>query len=152
MAQIVTTIKKFIGTAAERAAMTEAARNASNPGSTFLESDTGRLYVLDAGTPHTWREKLTNVAGDVQLTGSKEEQASAQATETAATVENYNRHASAMEIGVYVESGDVRVRSDGDPATATTGVPLGEGFFEFFTVAEISVYFVTNATITVVSR
>ena len=70
MAQIVTTIKKFIGTAAERAAMTEAARNASNPGSTFLESDTGRLYVLDAGTPHTWREKLTNVAGDVQLTGS----------------------------------------------------------------------------------
>ena len=70
MAEVVTTIKRFIGTAAERAAMTEADRNATNPGSTYFESDTGRLYVLDAGTPHTWREKLTNVAGDVQLTGS----------------------------------------------------------------------------------
>ena len=111
----------------------------------------------DAGdpVPQMWDDVAQDwvvYEGNVQLTGSKEEQASAQATETAATVENYNRHASATEIGVYVESGDVRVRSDGDPATATTGVPLGEGFFEFFTVAEISVYFVTNATITVVSR
>ncbi len=88
----------------------------------------------------------------VQLTGSKAEESSAQETENAAAVETYNRAAGASEIGVYVEEGFVRIRTDGDPATATTGVPLGEGFYEFFTVAAISVYFVENSVITVVSR
>ncbi len=93
-----------------------------------------------------------SVPDGVQLTGSKAEEASAQETETATTVETYTRAAGATEIGVFVESGFVRVRTDGDPATPTTGVPLGEGFFEYYAVATISVYFVQESTITVVSK
>lgn len=87
-----------------------------------------------------------------QVTGSKAEVASTQETEVADVVETYTRAAGASEIGVYVESGSVRIRTDGDPATATTGVPLSEGFYEYFALASISVYYVEDSTITVVSR
>ncbi len=89
---------------------------------------------------------------NAKVTGSRAEQVSTQETETATSVETYTRHVDASEIGVYVEEGFVRVRTDGTAATATTGVPLGEGFFEFFAVATISVYYVENSTIAVVSR
>lgn len=88
----------------------------------------------------------------IELTGSNAELASVQDAQAATTVQAYNRAADAAEIGVYVESGEVRVRTDGIAATATTGIPLSEGFYEFYKVAAISVYFVENSTITVVSR
>ena len=53
---------------------------------------------------------------------------------------------------VYVESGFVRVRTDGEAATATTGQPIGPGFGESWAVESISVYYVVDSTITVVSR
>ncbi len=110
-------------------------------------TETASLFAFLKGV----LEKLGGTL-DTQLTGSKAEEESGQHTENAAAVVSYNRHASATEIGVYVEGGSVRVRTDGTAATATTGVPLGEGFYEFFVVAAISVYFVANSTITVVSR
>ncbi len=175
MAQIVTTVRRFIGTAAERAAMTEADRNATPAGSTYLESDTGLLYVLDNETPRVWQAKVTNVEGDVdvdlieiggvavsatagvldvsaQLTGSKAEEASAQETELATTVETYTRAAGASQIEVYCESGYVRVRTDGDPCTDVTGEPLAPGFGAAWVVPSISVYYIQESVITVVSR
>ncbi len=62
----VTTIQRLVGTAAQRGAMTDAERNALNPGSTYFETDTGLLYVLDAATPHAWQLKrnTTQLSGD----------------------------------------------------------------------------------------
>lgn len=88
----------------------------------------------------------------VQLSGSLAEKASAQHTEVATTVKTYSRAAEASRIEVYVESGRVRIRTDGEPCTAITGEPLGEGFGAAWTAPSISVLFVDDAVITVVSR
>lgn len=61
---LVTTIKRYEGTAAEMAAMDVAKVPA---GSTFFQNDTGLIFNLSAGG--TWTEKKTN--GTVQLYGSK---------------------------------------------------------------------------------
>ena len=69
-------VRKYIGTAAERAALVITAAFA---GSTFYETDTGILWILN--TAGVWVQKITNVAGqvtfpsaqDVQLTGSSME-------------------------------------------------------------------------------
>ena len=114
-------------------------------GATALETDTGDMYIFDGAA---WVLKADNV----KVTGSKAEQASAQDTQVATTVVAYARAAGATEIGIFVESGSVRIRTDGTAATATTGVPLGDGFVEFFAVASVSVYYVENSIITVVSR
>lgn len=108
----------------------------------------GGKYLVDQyGDPITSTNPLPT-----KLTGSIAELASAQDTQIATTVQAYNRAAGAVEIGVYVESGAVRVRTDGDPATATTGIPMGGGYFEFWAAAALSVYFVSDSTITVVSK
>ncbi len=65
----VTTIQRLVGTAAQRGAMNVAERNALNPGSTYFETDTGLLYVLDAETPHEWQQKVVTV-GNVTLDGA----------------------------------------------------------------------------------
>lgn len=55
--RLVTTLQRFLGTAAERAAMTT---TGVNPGSTYFETDTGLMYVLDnAGS---WQAKKDNLA------------------------------------------------------------------------------------------
>ena len=54
---LVTTIKRFLGTAAEMAALSTAGLPA---GSTFFQTDTGLLYVLDSGS--SWNvKKITAV-------------------------------------------------------------------------------------------
>jgi len=88
----------------------------------------------------------------VALSGSNAEVASAQDTQVATTVKTYTRAAGAANIEVYVESGGVRVRTDGQACTATTGQPLGAGFNAIFNVASISIYYVAGSTVTVVSR
>jgi len=75
-----------------------------------------------------------------------------QDTQVEATVKEYNTAVGANEMGVYVELGSIRVRTDGLPATAITGVPMGEGFYEFWRATSISIYYNEYATVTVVSR
>ena len=80
------------------------------------------------------------------------EKASAQHSESATTVKTCTRAAGASRIEVYVETGRVRIRTDGQPCTAVTGEPLGEGFGAAWAAPSISVLFIDDATITVVSR
>jgi hypothetical protein len=89
---------------------------------------------------------------DVQLTGSNAEVESTQDTQVATTVVTYNRAVGASMMEVYVESGLIRIRTDGSPATAITGEPLGDGFAGCWSVSALSIYYVGNSTITVVSR
>ena len=98
--------------------------------------------------------KANQTSGDqkVQLSGNIAEKASAQHSESATTVKTYTRAAGATRIEVYVESGRVRIRTDGEPCTAVTGEPLGEGFGAAWAVPSISVLFVDDSVITVVSR
>jgi hypothetical protein len=84
--------------------------------------------------------------------GSNAEKASAQDTQVATTAETYTRAVGATQIEVYVESGNVRVRTDGEACTATTGEPLAAGFYGKWSVASISLYYVAASTVTVVSR
>jgi hypothetical protein len=95
---------------------------------------------------------LTDGTLKAQLSGSLVEKASAQHTEVATTVKTYTRAAGASRMDVFVESGRVRIRTDGEPCTAITGEPLGEGFGAAWTAPSISVLFVDDAVITVVSR
>jgi hypothetical protein len=86
------------------------------------------------------------------------ELASAQYSVSAAAVDTRNRHASGSVIEIHVESGSVRVRTDGTAATATTGEPLAAISGVSVAVAawrgpaSISVYAVTDAVYTIVSR
>lgn len=89
---------------------------------------------------------------NTQLSGSKAEVISAQEAEVATTAQTYTRAVGATQMEVYVESGFVRVRTDGGVATPTTGESLGPGYGGAWTVNSISVYYVADSTITVVSR
>ena len=88
----------------------------------------------------------------VQLTGSKAEVESAQHTELATAVEEYTLAEGAKQIEIYCESGAVRIRTDGEPCTATTGIPLVADYAVAFEVDSVSVYYVQESVITVVSR
>ena len=92
--------------------------------------------------------------GSLQVTqsGNIAELSSAQHSESATTVKTYTRAAGAARIEVYVESGRVRIRTDGEPCTAVTGEPLGEGFGAAWAVPSISVLFIDDSAVTVVSR
>lgn len=90
--------------------------------------------------------------GEVTLSGNIAELSSAQYAEPATTVKTYTRAVGATRIEVYVETGRVRIRTDGQPCTAVTGEPLGEGFGAAWTAASISVLYVDDGVITVVSR
>ena len=90
--------------------------------------------------------------GEVTLSGNIAELSSAQYAEPATTVKTYTRAVGATRIEVYVETGRVRIRTDGQPCTAVTGEPLGEGFGAAWAAPSISVLFVSDAVITVVSR
>jgi len=92
--------------------------------------------------------------GSLQVTqsGNIAEKASAQHSESATTVKTYTRSAGASRIEVYVETGRVRIRTDGQPCTAVTGEPLGEGFGAAWAAPSISVLFINDSTVTVVSR
>jgi len=89
---------------------------------------------------------------NVRLTGSKAEQSSAQYTKTATTVEEYTLAEGASQIELYVETGYVRVRTDGEPCTSTTGEPIAAGFGAAWTVDSISVFYIQESVVTVVSR
>ena len=89
---------------------------------------------------------------DAQLTGSNAEVVSAQDAQVSTIAQTYIRAVDATQIEVYVESGYVRVRTDGEAATPTTGEPFGPGYGGAWTVNSISVYYVADSTITVVSR
>ena len=101
--------------------------------------------------PYGGKVTVEGVA-DVKLTGSKAEQASAQHTKVATTVETYSRPVGASRIELYCESGYVRVRTDGQPCTSTTGEPVAPGFGATWDVGSISVYYIQGSVITVVSR
>ena len=107
---------------------------------TSIKDKLGR-YLFEADNP-----------GVVTLSGSSSEIASAQDTQAATTVQAYNRAGGASQIEVYVETGYVRVRTDGQPCTGTTGEPVAAGFGAAWRAASISVFFVQESIITVVSR
>ena len=114
------------------------------------------IEALGARATEQTLAEIKTLLGDgnqrVQLTGSLPEVASAQYTEVASTVQTYTRAAGASRMDVFVESGYVRVRTDGQPCTATTGEPIGAGFCAGWPVASISVYYSGDSVITVVSR
>ena len=87
-----------------------------------------------------------------RLAGNSAEVSSSQHAELAGTTATYELVEGASKLEVYLESGYIRIRTDGQPATATTGEPLGEGFGASWAVGSISIYFVEDAVLTVVSR
>ena len=92
------------------------------------------------------------VEGTMQLSGSIPEQASEQDTQVATTVKTYTKPAGASQMEVYCETGYVRVRTDGEVCTGTTGEPIAAGFGAGWLVDSISVYYIQESVITVVSR
>lgn len=88
----------------------------------------------------------------IRLTGSNVQLSSVQETNPGTIVKTYTAAEGAKKITVYCESGRIRIRTDGQPCTATTGAPLGEGWAQDFNVASISIYFVEESTVTVVSE
>ena len=109
----------------------------------------------------SWTDLLNRISkkqgatGDtlpVEVTGSKAEAESLQDTQLATVVETYNRAAGATEMELYIEEGYVRVRTDGSPCTSTTGEPIGKGFAGVWAVASLSVYYMQESVVTVVSR
>lgn len=88
----------------------------------------------------------------VELSGSKVEQASAQDTQVATTAKTYTKAAGASQMEVYCETGYIRVRTDGEACTSTTGEPIAAGFGSGWQADSISVYFIQESVITVVSR
>jgi hypothetical protein len=87
-----------------------------------------------------------------QLTGSNAQLSSVKETNSATAVKTYTAATGATKMTVYCESGSIRIRSDGQPCTATTGAPLGEGWAQDFNVPSISIYFVEQSVISVVSE
>lgn len=126
----------------------------------------GTIYVYGVAVPFSVPDsvaaQLINSSGTelltaanpgvMQLSGSNVEQASAQDTQLATTAVTYNRAAGASRIEVYCESGYVRVRTDGQPCTSTTGEPIAAGFGAAWNAESISVFYVQESIITVVSR
>jgi hypothetical protein len=108
--------------------------------------------MSDQATQTTLAAVLTQLQSGLTLNGSLAEKASSQVNLTAASVTTYNRASGSNSIEIYVESGNVRVRTDGTAATATTGEPLAEGFCKVWAVASVSIYAVDAAVITEVSR
>ena len=94
----------------------------------------------------------SNNTFDVSQKGSKGEISSEQENNLAETEKTYAKATGANEIEVYIESGYARIRTDGNQATATTGEPLGEGIMASYAVDSISIYFVSDTTLTVVNR
>jgi len=94
----------------------------------------------------------SNNTFDVSQKGSKVEISSMQENNLAETEKTYAKATGANEIEVYIESGYARIRTDGNQATATTGEPLGEGIMASYAVDSISIYFVSDTTLTVVNR
>lgn len=107
---------------------------------------------LPAGTNVLGKVGIDPTANGVSINGSNAEVASQQDTMTATVAKTYIRAVGASQIEVFVESGNVRVRTDGQAATADTGEPLGDGFSKIWTVASLSIYPTINAIVTVVSR
>lgn len=87
-----------------------------------------------------------------ELSGSKAEQASAQDTQIATTAKTYTKTAGATQMEVYCETGYIRVRTDGEACTSITGEPIAAGFGSGWQVDSISVYYIQESVITVVSR
>lgn len=93
---------------------------------------------------------LFGIKNAIQRPILKLEKSSTRYTESAGVSKIYNT--SNQEIGLYIESGAVRVTSNGEPATATTGIPLGEGYYNYWPTNAVSVYFEQDSVLTVVSR
>ena len=87
------------------------------------------------------------------VTVSKDpEVSSLQYTDTAGGITNHILSDTDKFIEVYVELGTVRVRTDGELATATTGEPLAQGYYDAWSTS-LSVYAVTPTAIyTVIHR
>jgi len=116
------------------------------------------LAAVKAALQGTLNTKLTGSSlqnGDsipVGIKGAPAEIASAKHTEMFGAVAEYAKAEGASQIEIYVETGYVRIRTDGQPCTEDTGEPLGAGFGMAWCVPSISVYFADDATVTVVSR
>lgn len=108
--------------------------------------------VQASPTANTILARLKDIKDGVTLTGSSPEVSSDQDTQVATTVQTYNRPAGASQIELYVETGYVRVRTDGQPCTGTTGEPIAAGFGSAWRAESISVYYIQESVITVVSR
>lgn len=114
-------------------------------GAMLVETDTGNKFMFNGAA---W----VSMPESVKLTGSKAEVESFKDTQISTTVATYTRAVGANLIEVYLEVGEIRVRADGNPCTADTGIPLYEGDAIALDVGTLSVYYVTEAIITVVSR
>lgn len=116
------------------------------------ELHTALVVSKDAGFHLAGSDMENGESIPVGIKGSSAEIISAKHTEMFAEVKEYTRAEGASQIELYVETGYVRIRTDGDPCTEDTGEPLGAGFGMAWCVPAISVYFADDATVTVVSR
>lgn len=86
------------------------------------------------------------------LWGAGKEVFSVQETKLAEAVTTYTRKSGADRIQIFVESGSIRVRTDGSACTSSTGEPMAAGVGASFLVKTLSVYAVANSVYTVVHR
>ena len=93
---------------------------------------------------------LANIPVEIQA--CKPEVSSSQDSQIATTAKTYARTEGASQIEVYVESGYARVRTDGQPCTSTTGEPIASGFGSAWKTGSISIFYVQESIVTVVSR
>lgn len=100
----------------------------------------------------TLADVISTLAAGISLSGSNPEKGSVQDTQPATTAKIYNRAAGASRMEVYCESGYIRVRTDGQPCTSTTGEPIAAGFGAAWNAESISVFYVQESILTVVSR
>lgn len=133
--------------------------NTSIPGAAWLELLEGQAFPVVGAGAMVWNGTMwvpvstqNRLPVDAAVSGTVAE-ISSERIALGANPQAIQRATGASKIEIYVESGEVRVRTDGQDATLTTGQPLGAGFMDVFAVDELSVFRVTDAAIiTVVHR
>ncbi len=105
--------------------------------------------------PQVWDEGLGEFVPAeerVRLGGVKAEIESEQFTRDPTDVTTHDLPEGATQLEIYCESGYIRVCTNGDDCTATTGEPIAPGFGAGWSVPSVSVFPVQESVYTVVSR
>lgn len=121
-ATLVTTIQRWIGTTAERAALDV---TQAKSGSTFFETDTGLLYTLDSGG--NWN--LKKISGTVSIDQTADG-ATNKVVATQATHDNLNLNAN-------LQVGDADVATGNPMPTTLNGSKLEEQLTDADAVANV---------------
>ncbi len=116
-----------------------------------LQGIIDKLQNVQDETLQSIIDKLHDVI-KMQFVCSSVEQTSQQFTKDPTEVTTHNLPEGATQLELYVESGYVRVRTDGEACTSDTGEPIAPGFGAGWMAPSISVFPVQESVYTVVSR